>query len=85
MKSVSRWYTEFSHLSPECRELLKKFSMVQQELARELLAAKPLGICKISIYGINESNSRNPILTLTNGKNNTIFDTFGRNGSKETF
>ncbi len=29
---------------------LKNFSMAQQELARELLEAKPLGICKITTY-----------------------------------
>jgi len=59
--------------------------MAQQALSRELLAAKPLGICKTSIYGTNVSSLKNPILTSISGKNNTTFDTFGRNGSKEIF
>ncbi len=59
--------------------------MAQSALSRELLEAKPLGICKTSIYGINVSSLRNPILTSISGKNNTIFDMFGRNGSKEIF
>ncbi len=85
MIEVLRWHTESNHLSPECIKLLKSFSMKQRELSRELLEAKPLGICKTSIYGTNVSNWRSHILTLTSGKNNTIFDTFGKNDSKEIF
>ncbi len=29
---------------------LRNFSMAQQELAKELLEAKPLGICRITTY-----------------------------------
>ncbi len=83
--SKARWGTEYNHLSKECQELVNKFFMVQQALSQELLVAKPLGICKICIFGINELNSRNPILTLTNGKNSTMLDTFGRNASREIF
>ncbi len=83
--NVLRWHTGSNLLSLECQKLLKDFFTAQQELSRELLEAKPLGICRTSIYGTNVSNLRNPIVTSTNGKNNTILDTFGRNGSKEMF
>ncbi len=85
MVEVLRWHTGYSLLSPECQKLLKDFSRKQRELSLELLTAKPLGICKTSIYGTNVSNLRNPILTSVNGKSSTILDTFGRNGSKEIF
>ncbi len=85
MISVLRWHTGSDLLSKECQMLLKNFFTAQQALSRELLEAKPLGICKTSIYGTNALSLRNPIVTSTNGKNNTISDTFGRNGSKEIF
>ncbi len=85
MVSKTRWGTEYSHLSKECQELVNKFFMVQQALSQELLEAKPLGICKTSIFGTNELNSKSPILTLTNGKNSTTLDMFGRKGSREIF
>ncbi len=83
--NVLRWHTGSNLLSQECQKLLKDFFTAQQELSRELLEAKPLGICKTSIYGTNVSNLRNPIVTSTNGKNSTMLDTFGRNGSREMF
>jgi len=83
--NVLRWHTGSNLLSQECIERLKKFSTAQQALSKELLQAKPLGICKTSIYGTNVSNLRNPILTSISGKNNTILDTYGRKGSKVTF
>ncbi len=79
------WGTEYSHLSKECQQQVRKFFTVQQALSQELLEAKPLGICKTSIFGINELNSRNPILTLTSGKNGTILDINGRSDSRGTF
>ncbi len=85
MISVLRWQTGSNLLSKECQELLRKFFMAQSALSRELLAAKPLGICKTSIYGTNVLSLRNPIATSINGKNNTISDTFGRNDSREIF
>ncbi len=85
MINVLRWHTGSNLLSQECRELLKKFSTAQQVLSRELLAAKPLGICKTCTYGTNVSNLRNPILTSISGKNATILDTFGRKDSREIF
>ncbi len=85
MINVLRWHTGSNLLSLECQTLLRKFFTAQQALSRELLEAKPLGICKTSIYGTNVSSLRNPILTSTSGKNNTISDMFGRNDSKEIF
>jgi len=85
MISVTRWSTESNLLSKECAMLVRKFFMAQQELSRELLVAKPLGICKTSIYGTNVLSLRNPMITSINGKNSTTFDTFGKNDSKEIF
>ncbi len=34
----------------EAIDKLRKFSMAQQELVKELLLAQPLGICKITTY-----------------------------------
>ncbi len=85
MISVLRWDTESNHLSPECRELLKKFFMAQSALSRELLEAKSLGICRTSIFGTNALSLRNPLVTSINGKSSTTFDTFGKRDSKETF
>jgi len=79
------WGTEFSHLSKECQERVRRFSTAQLALSQELLVAKPLGICKTSIYGINELNSKNPILTSISGKKGIRLDTSGRNDLKETF
>ncbi len=85
MINTLRWHTASDLLSKECEIKVRKFFTAQQELSRELLEAKPLGICKTSIFGTNVSSLRNPIVTSINGKNNTISDTFGRNGSKEIF
>jgi len=85
MIHVLRWHIESNLLSKECAQQVRKFFTAQQALSRELLGAKPLGICKTSIYGTNVSSLRNPIATSINGKNNTISDTFGRNDSKEIF
>ncbi len=83
MVNSSRWGTEFSRLSKECQELVRNFYTAQLVLSKELLEAKPLGICKTSIYGTNALSLKNPILTSISGKNNTTLDTFGRNGSRE--
>jgi len=82
---VRRWHTGSDLLSKECQELVNKFFTAQQALSQELLAAKPLGICKTSIYGTNVSSLKNPIVTSISGKNSTMLDTFGRNGLKEIF
>ncbi len=83
--NLIRWQTASNLLSKECQQLVSKFFMAQQALSRELLVAKPLGICKTSIYGTSGLSLKNPILTSISGKNSTILDTFGRNDSKETF
>jgi len=55
----------------EALDKLNKFSMAQQELSKELVLAKPLGICKITTYVDQELNFRNLDLTYQNGKNTT--------------
>ncbi len=42
---------------------LRNFSMAQQELAKELVAAKQLGICKITTYVDPKLNFKNLDLT----------------------
>ncbi len=50
---------------------LKRFSMAQLELSRELLAAQPLGICKITTYVDQKLDFKSLDLTYENGKNST--------------
>ncbi len=50
---------------------LRNFSMAQVALSKELVLAKPLGICKITTYVSPELNFRNLDLTYQNGKNTT--------------
>ncbi len=74
------WSTELSRKSSE---LVNKFYMVQQALAKELSQAKPLGICKTCI-------STNPVLSLDaqdltskSGRNGTGLNTLGNDVLKE--
>ncbi len=55
----------------ECLAKLRKFSMAQVELSRELVVAQPLGICKITTYVDPKLNFKNLDLTWQNGKNTT--------------
>ncbi len=55
----------------EALNKLKKFSMAQQELSRELVVAQPLGICKITTYVDPKLNFKSLDLTYVNGKNST--------------
>jgi len=55
----------------ECIEKLKKFSTAQQELSKELVLAKPLGICRITTYVDPKLNFRNLDLTWQNGLRTT--------------
>jgi len=55
----------------EAIEKLRKFSMAQLELSKELLLAQPLGICKITTYVDQELNFKNLDLTWQSGKNTT--------------
>ncbi len=47
----------------EALRKLRNFSMAQQELAKELVEAKQLGICKISTYVDQKLNFKNLDLT----------------------
>ncbi len=55
----------------EALNKLRNFSMAQQELSRELVAAQPLGICKITTYVDPKFVFRNLDLTYVSGKNTT--------------
>ncbi len=50
---------------------LRNFSTAQQELSRELVLAKPLGICKITTYVDQKYDFQNLDLTYSVGKNTT--------------
>ncbi len=50
---------------------LRNFSMAQQELAQELVLAKPLGICKITTYVDPKFGFKNLDLTYESGKSTT--------------
>ncbi len=48
---------------------LRNFGIAQQELAKELVLAQPLGICKITTYVDPKLNFRNLDLTYNVGRN----------------
>ncbi len=50
---------------------LRNFSIAQQELSKELVLAKPLGICKITTYVDPKYSFKNLDLTYNVGKNTT--------------
>ncbi len=50
---------------------LNEFGIAQLALAKELLLAQPLGICKITTYVDPRLNFKNLDLTYENGKNST--------------
>jgi len=50
---------------------LNDFGIAQLALAKELLLAQPLGICKITTYVDPKLNFKNLDLTYQNGKNTT--------------
>ncbi len=50
---------------------LKNFSMAQVELSKELVLAKPLGICKITTYVDPKLDFQSLVLTYNAGKNTT--------------
>ncbi len=50
---------------------LRNFGIAQQALAKELVLAQPLGICKITTYVGPKFDFRNLDLTYENGKNST--------------
>ncbi len=55
----------------EAIDKLRKFSMAQQELSRELVVAQPLGICKITTCVNQKFDFKNLDLTYRVGKNTT--------------
>ncbi len=55
----------------EAIEQLRKFSMAQQELSKELVLAQPLGICKITTYVDPKFDFKNLDLTYRVGKDTT--------------
>ncbi len=50
---------------------LRKFSTAQSELSKELVLAKPLGICKITTYVDQRFDFKNLDITYVNGKTTT--------------
>jgi len=50
---------------------LKNFSIAQQELSKELVLAKPLGICKITTYVGPKFDFKSLALTRDVGSNTT--------------
>ncbi len=50
---------------------LRNFGIAQQELAKELVLAQPLGICKITTYVDPRFDFKNLDLTYANGKSTT--------------
>jgi len=55
----------------EAIDKLKNFSMAQQELSKELVLAKPLGICKITTYVDPKFVFRSLVLTRDVGLHTT--------------
>ncbi len=55
----------------EAIEKLNAFGIAQLALAKELVVAQPLGICKITTYVDPKLGFRNLDLTWRNGKNST--------------
>ncbi len=50
---------------------LRKFSTAQLELSKELVQAKPLGICKITTYVDPKFDFKSLVLTYNVGKDTT--------------
>ncbi len=55
----------------DCIKKLNDFGLAQLALAKELLLAQPLGICKITTYVDPKLNFKNLDLTYENGKCST--------------
>ncbi len=55
----------------EAIDKLRKFSMAQQELSKELVLAQPLGICKIITYVDPKFAFKSLDLTYVSGKDTT--------------
>ncbi len=55
----------------EALDKLRKFSMAQQALSKELVLAQPLGICRITTYVDQKYGFKNLDLTYESGRNTT--------------
>ncbi len=64
------WDTEQA-FTKEAIIKLRNFSMAQLELSKELVLAKPLGICKITTYVDPKFDFKNLDITFENGKTST--------------
>ncbi len=64
------WYIKQA-FTKEAITKLRKFSMAQQALSKELLVAQPLGISKITTYVDPKFAFRSLDITYVNGKNST--------------
>ncbi len=70
----------------EAIDKLRKFSMAQRELVKELYLAQPLGICKITTYVDPKLDFKSLALTRDVGNNTTRTVTILTNEKlKETF
>ncbi len=67
---MKNWPTELG-FTKEAIDKLKNFSMAQQALSKELVLAKPLGICKITTYVDPKLNFKSLDITFGNGRNTT--------------
>jgi len=67
---MNNWLTGQA-FTREAIDKLNKFSMAQVALCKELVLAKPLGICKITTYVDPKLNFKSLDLTYVNGKNST--------------
>ncbi len=75
--------TDSSDLKPLIIKL-RKFYMAHQELSKELLEAKPLGICKTIISDLTKSDFKNLDLILRSGDATTrLITTLSKESSKE--
>ncbi len=64
------WPTKLA-FTKEAISKLRNFSMAQRELSKELVLAKPLGICKITTYVGPKLDFKSLDITFGNGSNTT--------------
>jgi len=68
---MNEWCIAELAFTKEAITKLKRFSMAQQELSKELVLAQPLGICKITTCVDQKFGFKNLDLTYHVGKNTT--------------
>ncbi len=67
---MKQWPTELA-FTKEAITKLKSFSTAQRGLAKELVLAKPLGICKITTFVDQKLDFKSLDITFGNGSNTT--------------